>query len=484
MYQFHYTDAAKQDRTNSETTFGNYVLACYLKDLGINQPDRRFDFIEDEENIHIDNVIGGTPADITSMPSVTVTNSINLTASGITSSQTFVGSVNGLASRYYVINVDPAVTNVEIDFSADSGFSSLLFQVAQIDEDGRLRDIHRTDSTNYTKRITNERCGKKLDRVLIVVSGCETSGSYAINVDSVGVAPDVMVTRWHSKMKTEYEIDSRNWAWTWVSPDIWVDNDNDGVADSEVFFNFNNKLKVRLHNKGNANADNISICLFYQSAAGGLSDAAWLPVRDKAGDIQTLTGLSLAVEASNIWSVDWSPNSDGVSDHFCIRAVVTAAGDPNSDNKRAVSNFGNVKVRRPYIDLNLIRRNTLARHFPIELRVIPRLPANYTVSRVDMKRQKFISLRPKESRLDTIRINKAESANARVDVDHHLDQLAKCGVINRRLEIKPNLQGEYKTPAEALPPGVAGRPMVTVVHEVDGLALGGVTFLLSDGKEG
>lgn len=483
FYQFHYLDAAKQDRTNSETTFGNYALACYLKDLGINQPDRRFDFIEDEENIHIDNVIGGPPADITSMPSVTITTTVNLINSGAGSSQSFVANVNDLASRYYVVNVDQAVTNVEIEFSANSGFTSLLFQIAQIDEDGNLRDIHRSDSSSYTKRITNEQDGKKLDRLLIVVSGCETSGSFTIDVDAVDAAPDVMVTRWHSMMKKEYEIDSRNWAWTWVSPDIWVDNDNNGVADSEVFFNFNNKLNIRMHNKGNANANNIQVQFYYQSAAGGLSDAAWLPVRNKDGDVQILMGLSLASDTSNKWSVDWSPTPDGSSHHFCIRAIITAPGDPNGDNKRVLSNFGNIKSQFPYFDLRILRRNILEYHSPIQLKVIPRLPGNYTISRVDLNRQQQFDLEPGETHLDEIRINKAKTTKQLVNKDPFIEKLYQQGVINRRLDIKPNLQGEYKTPAEALPPGVAGRPMVTVVHEVNGLALGGMTFLLSDENE-
>jgi hypothetical protein len=479
FYEFHYLDAAKLDRTNSETTFGNYVLACYLKDLGINKPDRRFDFMEDEENIHIDNVIGGT-TDITSMPSVTVTNSVSLTASGVSSSQTFIGNVNNLANRYYVVNVDTAVTNIEIVFSAGSGFNSHLFQIVQIDEDGNVRDIHRTDSSSYTKRIANAQGGKKLDRLLIVVSGCENSGSYNIDVDAVSPAPDVMITRWHSLMKKEYEIDSRNWAWTWVSPDIWVDNDGNGVADSEVYFNYNNKLNVRLHNKGNANASNIQVQLFYQSAAGGLSDAAWLPVRNKAGSIQTLTGLTLNSGTSNNWSVDWSPVPDGSSHHFCVRAIVTVPGDPNTDNKRVLSNFGNVKTKFPFFDITLIRRNNLQIDWPIRLRLIPRLPNNYRISSYDFKRQELVHMKAGEISVDKVRIYRSEKSQIHPHFDEYLDRLNVAGVIDCCGKQGPDLQGEYSTPAESLPPGVAGRPMVTVVHEADGLALGGVTFLLSE----
>ena len=178
-----------------------------------------------------------------------------------------------------------------------------IFQIAQIDEDGRVRDIHRTDWNTYSKRITNLRDGKRLNRLMIVITGAETGGGYRIDLESSTPAPDVMVTRWHSQVKKEYEIDSRNWAWTWVSPDIWVDNDGDGVADSEVYFNYDNQLHVRLHNKGNLNASGIQVAFHYQDASGGLTDGGWLPVLDRTGALQVLTGLSLAPGASAAWLV-------------------------------------------------------------------------------------------------------------------------------------------------------------------------------------
>ena len=38
--------------------------------------------------------------------------------------------------------------------------------------------------------------------------------------------------------------------WTWVSPDIWVDNDDNGVADRVVWFDVDNKLDIRLAQQG------------------------------------------------------------------------------------------------------------------------------------------------------------------------------------------------------------------------------------------
>ena len=39
--------------------------------------------------------------------------------------------------------------------------------------------------------------------------------------------------------------------------------------------------------------------------------------------------------------------------------------------------------------------------------------------------------------------------------------------------------GHYPVDERTLPPGVSGQSMITIVHEVDGLALGGVTYTVT-----
>ncbi len=468
FYEFGYLDAARLDRTNSETTLGNYALACRLKDLGSNVPDRRFDFIEDEENIYIDEVVGG-PAQST-LASVTLAGSSAVSPSV---SAMWSGTVNKFAHRYYEVTVDPAVTNVQVNFSAGSGLTSRLFQIALIDNNGVVRDIHRTDASTYAKRITNDQSGVKLSKLVLIVTGADSSGSFSLSASAAAAAPDVMVTRWHSVMKTEYEIDSFGWGWTWVSPDIWVDNDNNGVADSVVYFGTNNKLHIRLHNKGNAAASGISVQFWYQDASPGLSDAAWLPVQNTGGVTQVLTGLSLAAGVSNDFTVDWAPVPSGISQHFCIRAVVSVPGDPNTDNKRVLSNFGNVQA--PFggrIDITLIRRNIIDRIGPVTMRVIPRLTADLKIEPRDLTRLEVIDLKPGEISIDTLGITHREvKAVGGVAVDHHEGEV--------RLRNAPDPRRFYAADARTLPPGIEGRPMLTVVHEVDGLALGGITYLVT-----
>jgi hypothetical protein len=484
FYEHHFLDPARLDRTSSETIFGNYALACYLKDLGTNVPDRRFDFLEDEENISFDellSVVLPVPAAGTLVP-VAIAGTGTVTP---TTSVSFAGSVNTFAHQYHEVTIDAGVTNVDMQFSASPGLTSLLFQIALIDEDGNVRDIHRSDATSYTKRLTNMRDGKALTKVVLVVSGCETGGGFTISVDSVPPTPDVMITRWHSVMKHEHEVDSFSWAWTWVSPDVWVDNDADGSADSVVYFDFDNKLHVRLHNKGNDNAEGIQVELYYQDATGGLSDADWLPVQNKSGVTQVLTGLSLTAGTSDDWSVDWSPSPSGGSSHFCIRAIVTASGDPNTDNKRVLSNFGNVRVKPGYwVDLHLLRRNILPQPFPIEMQVIPRLPIGLEIAGRDLVEQRTVVLRPGEAVRDRIRINhlgRLRPEQKRLTIESHIGAPADRPI---RIERRPDPRGHYEVDPRTLPPGVAGRPMVTVVHTVDGLPLGGATFLVTEEKEG
>jgi hypothetical protein len=477
FYEFHYLDPAKLDRTSSETVFGNYAMACYLKDLGTNVPDRRFEFLEDEEDIYIDSVIPGAPPSST-LVAPTLSGTGTLAAAG---SLAFSGSVLPFAHRFYEVNVDAAVTNIAVAFTAGVGLTSSVFQIVLIDEDGNVRDIHRTDYSTYAKRITSERDGKHLSKIGLVVSGADSGGSFDLSVQAAAPAPDVMVTRWHSKMMREYEIDSRAWAWTWISPDIWVDNDNDGNADGTVFFNFNNKLHIRLHNKGNQNAHGIQVQFYYQSAATGLSDAAWLPVQNKNGVIQTLTGLNLNKGKSKDWSVDWSPAPSGASTHFCIRAIVTVPGDPNTDNKRVLSNFGNVVVHPGmFVDIGLLRRNIELIPRDVSLRVIPRLTPELELSLRDVKEGLRLRLDPGESVLDSIRLTHRKLAAVREQQDDVVaDVLHAAPKRQPTLPLAPDPAGYYPPDPDTLPPGVEGMPLVTVVHMVDGLPVGGATFMVT-----
>jgi hypothetical protein len=361
----------------------------------------------------------------------------------------------------------------------------VLFQAVLIDESNQVREIYRTDRASYTKRFPNLRDGKRLNRVALVVTGCASAGSFTVSASPAEAASDVMVTRWHSVMKTEYEIDSRNWAWTWVSPDIFVDNDLDGVADGTVFFNFDNKLHIRLHNKGNANAHDISVAFWYQDASGLLPPTGWLEVRDTANNIQSLSGKNLAAGASHTWSVDWSPAPSGTSEHFCVRAIVTVPGDPNTDNKRVLSNFGHVVMPiGGFVDARVSRRNIHRdRRGDIELIVVPRFQHQFEIAARDRREQQFKTLKPRDVSVDELRIYhrpvKGQITSTHLPSHAKDKEPCPCAAPQPQLAQKPDPGGDYPVDPRTLPPGVAGKPMVTLVHRAGGHAVGGVTLMLT-----
>ena len=327
---------------------GNYALACYLKDLGVHVPDRRFTFAENSANVYFDDLLrtfyaGRVPVVDTLVP-VAVAGRETLTPTGSASFSTFVGR---FGSRYFAVSVDPGVIGARIQFTAAPGLIGSLFQIILIDETGAVREIYRTDTHSYVKQVPNALNGRRLDRIVLVVTGAPTNGYFGLTATPMGAAPDVMVTRWNSALGSEYEIDSRGWAWTWTSPDLWVAG-NGGT----VLPDFDNALTIRLHNKGNADASDISVQFDYQDASGTqdapgtLSPTAWRPVQNRAGVTQLLVGLSLPMDGSNQWRVDWSPISCSGGDRFCVRAIVTVPGDPNTDNKRALSIFGGARIQR------------------------------------------------------------------------------------------------------------------------------------------
>jgi hypothetical protein len=486
FFNFGYLDPARLDETSSETLLGNFWAACYFKDLGTpvmidGVAERRFDFMEDEENATWDTIFTGANT-VTTLGAAALTSTNTLNAGGnITLSSGTGGSVSPFAARFYKVNVAGGVDTLRVDFTAGAAFTRPIVQILLIEPGNVVRDILRSDRTSWSRTIANARGGTSLDHILIIVAGTDTGGAFTLTTQTVAAAPDVMVTRWHHRGGRHYEIDSFGWAWTWASPDIWVDTNNDGVADDEVFFNTNNKLFIRLRNQGHADAAGISVQFWYQDASPGLSDAAWLPVRNAAGITQSLSGLALAAGATSQWSVDWSPAPSGASQHFCVRAVINAPGDPNTDNKRCLNNFGNVVAAGPYwIDLSILRRSgRTGENFRLD--VIPRTNGRWFASAADIERVRKTHVEPGGEVTDVIRIRK----RARVE---HVKGNAKitpaflgkrpCPTLagHSRRELRPDPFGHYPTDLRALPPGMEKADLITIAHVIVGKVIGGFTW--------
>ncbi len=484
---FEYLDPGRLDELNAETLLGNFWLACYLKDFGVNVPDRRFEFMEDEDEATWDQIFFGSDT-VATLGDVALTTDTSLGPGGTLSlSAGAGGSVNPFAARFYRVGIDAGVDTFRIDFQASAGFDAPIVQAVLVDENDAVRDIVRSDRTTWSRTVANDRGGTALDHVVIVVAGTESGGSFSLSVQEVSPASDVMVTRWHHVAGTSYEIDPFGWSWTWTSPDVWVDNDGNGLADDEVFFDEDNTLTVRLHNHGHVDATGVSVDFHYQDASTGLSHTAWLPVENTAGVVQQVTGATVPAEGSATFSVDWAPAPSGTSDHFCIRAVVTAPGDPNTDNKRCVSNFGNVIAREPYIDLDIVRRLPEAFR-EARFVVVPRGGGRWFASPTDRTDIQRSLERGEREAVDTVRLRRRASLErheGHVEVDPKFRAERTCPNLAdlAAAVTEPDPFGDYETDPDALPPGVADAPLVTVAHVADGSVTGGFTWAIREERD-
>ena len=237
---------------STETTFGNFALACYVKDLAA-MPDARFRFRENAENIHIDEVVRLVLPDApTSETLVRVTREAGR-VSPDGPKVVFQSSVAPLANRFFEIEVASDVATVDLDFSAGTAFSGLL-QLVVIDENGKVRDLVRTDKRAYRRRLANLVGGQRMVTLAVIVSGGDDGGSFQFSVQSAAAVADVMITRWNSEAGKEYHVDPHGFSWTWVSPDLWFEP----AAGGDF------AVKVRLRNKGGKRADNVGCVVEYR----------------------------------------------------------------------------------------------------------------------------------------------------------------------------------------------------------------------------
>jgi hypothetical protein len=170
-----------------------------------------------------------------------------------------------------------------------------------------------------------------------------------------------------------------------------------------------------------------------------------------------------------------------MSHHFCIRAVVTAPGDPNTDNKRVLSNFGNIQVKfGRFVDIDLIRRNIdLIHPHEVRLDVIPRLAPGLEISSAAVAQAKTM-LEPGEARREKIRLVHRPLQDVYqhrpIETVRHDDP---CGEMPR-LDLQPDPLGRYAIDDRTLPPGLSSKThsFVTLVQSVGGLPQGGVTLLV------
>ena len=462
--QFRYFDAASTELDTHETTLGNFLVANYIHGTATPVSDRRFDYLEDDEPVASSFAPPSKLAD--ERAAIYGSDDLDL-AAGASILRSMV-NLPAWAARYYRVKKDsrsPARL-VRVRFDAGSTMTDPLVQILRIGHGGALVDIHRSDQPSYSKTI--DLTG--LDSVVVIVASRSTGGSYDIRFEEVATATDTMITRWNSREVTEYEVNPAGWAWTWTSPDIMVDNDNDGLADTQVFFGTNNRLKVRLRNRGTQGASGVNIDFWYQKATPLLSTTAWIPVANLAGVIQSVSGATLAAGGTDWFAVDWAPVDDGTGhQHWCVKVQVTAAGEPNTDNKMAFTNFSHVVASGQSMPL------------------LVRLPAGFAVSRlhaVPRGPRWTIPLSPIQSEIHSQRTSAGCGCDDKPGLAASSRPVRIC-VVERQKDPDQDGDGCTRTHHDAepiaadlrmLPPGVHTSQLVTLVQVIDRMVVGGITY--------
>jgi hypothetical protein len=323
-------DSGKIELSSNETSWGNYLLANYLDSLDMT--DTRFRYMERRDPITWP--VSGTGLDpVTSLGELQVRADDLTIAQDRTISRTVVGQLP-YAARYYRIRLDASSPPrmLRLSLSAFGGMTDPLIQILRFGPDGVLTDISKSDQPSYTKTINMN----GVSSVVVIVASRMNGGNYTVNFDEMPGGSDVMITRWNSALGTEYELNPRDW--TRTSPDLIVDTNDDGVPDTAATPSINNKLKIRLHNRGNMSSSGVRIDLHYQPAIPRLRTDLWIPVQNAANVTQSITHLALT-SGQNNWSVvDWAPTIASTSG-WCVKATVHAPGDLNTDNKIAIGCF-------------------------------------------------------------------------------------------------------------------------------------------------
>lgn len=123
----------------------------------------------------------------------------------------------------------------------------------------------------------------------------------------------------------------------WTSPEIWIDNNDDGVQDDPVPGSTNH-LYAGFRNLGHQPASNVTVDFYYRSNSTGLA------FPDGANHISTDTSITSlpAFGFAKVW-VPWDvPLAGPASGHWCIGVVVSC--DEESPASSNVTNENNIAL--------------------------------------------------------------------------------------------------------------------------------------------
>jgi hypothetical protein len=352
--QFEYFDAAKTELKTTETTWGNYLIANYVHALEASPPgERRFRYLEDQEMVTWPFTTPELPTRVARLGKLGVTvrpeNEIVVHQRN-TISRSIIGELP-YAARYYRItpSTTSAPRSLRISLNAFGGMDDPLLQILTFGPSGVLSDISKSDRASFTKTINMS----GLSSVVVIVASRMNAGDYTVTFEEVEGGADPMITRWNSATRTEYEVNQRDYPWTQSSPDLIIDNNGDNQPDAALIPGINNSLKIRLHNRGNAQAGGVNVELGYKPVV--TQPGLWQAVQNASSETQTITGATLAAAGSsgdsNWFTVNWAPSANASSSTLCVRAMIRFPRDLNPDNNTSIGCFnqaGSVSQHLPH----------------------------------------------------------------------------------------------------------------------------------------
>jgi len=161
------------------TTFKNWIIANYIKELGNPYININYDYIEDEQL-----ECGSADGFGSVMPVYTHTLTSTSGPYSVTS------TVNNWAADYYIIRPNTTVNDIKVRIDNHIGFNNPLYIILAIKDD--YATVYQYRSDDYVKTFYNP--PSSLDELVVIVGAYEDGGSYDLEViANEGIPADVPI---------------------------------------------------------------------------------------------------------------------------------------------------------------------------------------------------------------------------------------------------------------------------------------------------
>lgn len=468
--RFLYLDEARLEVLSQETTWGNWLVANYLRGTLAAGRDGRFRYREDEVVQDSQSHLWTTKllrARVRSGDARELSAGVEIDFGRDEHEPPAWGG-----ARYYRILIPHGAPRslVEITLTTKESRADPLTQILMLDQEGGLRDLIRSDSPEMRRTISTE----GLSEIAVVVANRERPGRHSLAVRAVPSGPLVGATRWNCRAGASYEVDPAGWSWTWLSPDMTVEGDTGQPGSAQM-------LKLRLRNKGNAVARGVTVTFWYQPASEALHEKGWLHVQDAEGRNLTAECADLRPGAEAWVAVPWCPLGQSVPLGWIIKAKITTPGDPDGEGKIVLGGVCGAWSHAETSGTGLAETQTRSRQ-GLETRLLARRPGwrcgcgSPRVAEVDARATLARARRLAVS--DGIIRPILTSGSLGLEL-FPCDDLHEWDGEGRG--DAPEGDRWYPPHPETLPPQLVGgkaNGLATVVTIVDGLAVFGATFLV------